>query len=265
MNADRFDRHGVVRHRTIRVMIEEDICHLQLYRPERNNAINGLLINECLQAVAEYAANCKILVLHGLPDVFCFGADFVEIRANVTQDAASTLQPEAMYDLWQKLACGPFVSVAAVSGKVNAGGIGFVAACDIVLASENASFGLSELLFGVFPACVLPFLARRIGLSHAHYLALTTQSVGAREAQQIGLIDRCEPALEPLLHRHLLRLRRLSKPAVARYKNYMHSLSDLVQASRPAAINANRQMFSDPANLDAITRYVDTGKFPWEV
>jgi polyketide biosynthesis enoyl-CoA hydratase PksH len=133
-----------------------------------------------------------------------------------------------------------------------------------VLADETASFSLSELLFGLFPACVLPFLVRRIGAAKANYLTLTTQPLGANEAQGWGLVDRCEPALAPLLHRHLLRLRRLSPPAVARYKAYMRSLSNALDAARPTAIAANLAIFSDPANLAAIARYVSTGKFPWE-
>jgi polyketide biosynthesis enoyl-CoA hydratase PksH len=264
MSNDHFDHPDSIRYENVRVRVEEGICHLQLYRPKHNNTINSALVEDCIHAVTTHAAGCRVLVLHGLPEVFCFGADFSQIRPGMAAGKTRAPQPERMYDLWLQLAQGPFVSVAAVSGKVNAGGVGFVAACDIVLADESASFSLSELLFGLFPACVLPFLVRRIGTTKANYLTLTTQALGAKEAQSWGLVDRCEPALTPLLHRHLLRLRRLSPAAVARYKAYMQSLSNALDAARPTALAANHTIFSDPANLAAITRYVDTGKFPWE-
>jgi len=62
--------------------------------------------------------------------------------------------------LWLRLATVRTVTISHVRGKANAGGIGFVAASDIVLADETAQFSLSELLFGLYPACVLPFLIR---------------------------------------------------------------------------------------------------------
>lgn len=264
MNSSRFEHPDCIRYDTVRVRMEDSICHLQLYRPEYNNTINRVLVDDCTEAIAMHAAQCTVLVLHGLPEVFCFGADFQEIRHGLSSSTEVSPQPDRMYDLWLQLTQGPFVSVAAVSGKVNAGGVGFVAACDIVLADETAIFSLSELLFGLFPACVLPFLMRRIGPTKAHYLTLTTQPLTARDAQSWGLIDRCEPALEALLHRHLLRLRRLSRPAVARYKSYMSSLDDTLTTARTTALKANLAVFKDRDNLAAITRYVDTGKFPWE-
>jgi polyketide biosynthesis enoyl-CoA hydratase PksH len=154
--------------------------------------------------------------------------------------------------------------VAHVRGKVNAGGMGFVAASDIVLADRSAQFSLSELLFGLFPACVLPFLIRRIGVQKAHYLTLMTKPIAVQEAQAWGLVDAHDADSASLLRTHLLRLRRLSKPAIARYKRYMHDLDRVLQHAKPLALAANREVFSDPENLKGIWRFVEQGKFPWE-
>jgi polyketide biosynthesis enoyl-CoA hydratase PksH len=166
--------------------------------------------------------------------------------------------------LWLELATGPFVSIAHVRGKVNAGGIGFVAACDMVLADETAQFSLSELLFGLYPACVLQFLVRRIGFQKAHSLTLSTQPISAKQAQECGLVDAVEASSEALLRRNLLRLRRLSKTAIRRYKSYMKDLSVSLAALQAPAVAANREMFADTANQQAIVRYVERGIFPWE-
>jgi polyketide biosynthesis enoyl-CoA hydratase PksH len=67
-----------------------------------------------------------------------------------------------------------------------------------------------------------------------------------------------------LLRRHLLRLRRLSKIAIRRYKTYMNRISVPLQELQSLAVAANREIFSDAGNLQAITRYVEQGIFPWE-
>src|SRR5207248_3090020 len=129
-----------------------------------------------------------------------------------------------LYELWLQIATAPFVTVAHLRGKTNAGGVGFVAACDIALADATATFSLSELLFGVYPACVMPFLIRRIGFQRAHYLTLMTQPIAVEQAHRWGLVDAYETQSDGLLRKHLLRLRCLSKVAIRRYKGYMTEL-----------------------------------------
>jgi polyketide biosynthesis enoyl-CoA hydratase PksH len=142
--------------------------------------------------------------------------------------------------------------------------MGFIGASDIVIADHTVKFSLSELIFGLFPACVLPFLVRRSGFQQAHYLTLMTGSVSAREACQWGLVDVCEADSGASLRRHLLRLRRLPKHGIANYKNYMNKLRNLPFTAESEAVHANKMMFSDPRNLNSIFRYMEEGKFPWE-
>ncbi|HZI55203.1 MAG TPA: enoyl-CoA hydratase/isomerase [Verrucomicrobiae bacterium] len=248
---------------TIKVRFQESICFLQIDRPNANNTISGRLVAECNHVLAACEESANIVVLSGSPEVFCFGADFKAIAtASKTDDQDAA--PGPMYDLWLRLATGPYVTISHVRGKANAGGVGFVAASDIVLADETAQFSLSELLFGLYPACVLPFLIRRIGFQKAHYLTLMTQPISAKQAWDWGLVDAFEPSSEALLRRHLQRLRRLSKSAVRRYKTYMSGISSPLQDLKSPAVAANREMFSDADNLQAITRYIEEGLFPWE-
>lgn len=249
---------------TVLVRFEDDIAYLRINRPEANNAINDLLIAEFSSALDECDARAKVVVVEGLPEVFCFGADFSEIQKSVDGDGKAQQDPRQMYDLWRRLATGPFVSIAHVRGKANAGGIGFVASCDIVLADSAAVFSLSELLFGLMPACVLPFLVRRVGFAKANYMTLTTQPVPVQLAHAWGLVDAFEDNSENLLRKNLLRLRRLNKKSVAAYKRYMSSIEGSLDASETKALAANRDVFSDVENLERISRYVKTGQFPWE-
>lgn len=250
---------------TLKVRFQDDVCFVQIHRPEANNTINDRLIAEFNALLDQHQARIRIVVLEGLPEVFCFGADFKALQQDIARGVDGPLfDPAPMYDLWLRLATGPFVSVAHVRGAANAGGIGFVAACDIVLCDQSASFGLSELLFGLMPACVLPFLIRRIGPAKANTMTLLTEPVPAQTALDWGLVDEMSADSVNLLRRKLLRLRRLPASGIQRYKRYMDGWSgDLVQA-RPRAVAANVEVFSDPDNLAKIARYVSTGAFPWE-
>lgn len=231
-----------------------------LIRPDSGNALDAALVAQLSAVVAacEAADGPAVLVLTASPQVFCVGGDLGATAAG------DELDPWLLYDLWRRLTTGPFVSVAAVGGRTGAGGVGLVAACDMVLADSTASFALSELLFGLFPACVLPFLIRRVGAQRAHYLTLSTQPVDAAQALAWGLADAVADPLEGLLRKHLLRLRRLDKAAIGRYKRHMAEIHGLVDTARPAALAANRAMFADPDIRAGIARYVAEGKFPWE-
>ncbi|MCG8615751.1 MAG: enoyl-CoA hydratase/isomerase [Desulfobacterales bacterium] len=248
---------------TINVRYDGTVCFLRLNRPAAENAINALMVEECRQVLRTCEEEATVVVLEGLPDVFCTGADFSEVMAHVNGGKAAP-DPEPLYDLWLQLATGPYVTIAHVRGKVNAGGVGFVAACDIALADETVRVSLSEMLFGLFPACVLPFLIRRTGYQKAHYLTLTTAPVAVEKALDWGLIDACEPNSDALVRKHLLRLRRLSKAGITRYKRYMNGLSGLPLQMKPEAVAANKEIFADPDILGDIVRYRTEGKFPWE-
>lgn len=250
-------------YQTLKVQFQDSVCLLQIDRPEANNTINGRLVAECNDVLAQCEESASVVVLSGSPEVFCFGADFKALAGGANGDDHDG-GPGPLYDLWLRLATGPYVTISHVRGKANAGGIGFVAASDIVLADETAQFSLSELLFGLYPACVMPFLVRRIGFQKAHYLTLMTQPIAAKQAHEWGLVDAFEPQSDALLRRHLQRLRRLSKTAIRRYKTYMNQVGGPLQELKAPAVAGNREVFSDAANLAAITRYVEHGVFPWE-
>jgi polyketide biosynthesis enoyl-CoA hydratase PksH len=245
--------------KTIELRTDAPISHLRLGQPH----IDRVLVEECRAALDSIAQDeaTHIVVIEGSAETFCLGADF---RDHAAGSGDRLVEPEALYDLWELLARGPFVAVAHVEGKANAGGVGFAAACDIVLAGKSAEFGLSELLFGLSPVCVMPFLIRRVGFQKAHYMTLMTRPVSAEQAQEWGLVDACEDKSGELLRRHLLRLRRLSKSAVRRYKNHMISLGTILTQARRSAIAENRALFSDPDNVANIRRFAKTGRFPWE-
>lgn len=249
---------------TLKVRLEGTVCFIQIYRPEANNTINRQLILEFTEVLKMCEQQASVVVVEGLPEVFCFGADFDALSNSVSSGEVEDSVVGELYDIWFKLATGPYVSVAHVRGQVNAGGVGFVASCDMVIADHSVVFSLSELLFGLYPACVIPFLARRIGMQKANYFTVSTQTINLEQAHQWGLVDLPAADSAVMLNRQLLRLRRLRKASIAHYKNYIRGLDDSLQSSRASALHNNEQMHLIPGVVEGIVRYVQTKQFPWE-
>lgn len=247
-------------YKTIRVNWVRKICYIQLYRPEDNNTISSEMIEEILQVLQQCEKEANIIVIEGTPEIFCFGADFKEVLSGGRDDRSA----EKLYMLWKKIAAGPYISIAHVKGKVNAGGIGFVAACDIAIADHTATFSLSELLFGLYPACVLPFLIRRTGYQKAHYFTIMTQPIDVKKAYEWGIVDAYDERDDDLLRRHLLRLERLPKSGICDYKTYICQVNNNFIEAEENATKANQAMFTKQQNIQWIKQFVELGKFPWQ-
>jgi polyketide biosynthesis enoyl-CoA hydratase PksH len=100
-------------------------------------------------------------------------------------------------------------------------------------------------------------------------MTLMTQPIAVQRAHAWGLVDEYEETSASLLRKHLLRLGHLSKAGISRYKRYMNELAGQGQALslrgvKELAVAANHEVFSDPANLKGIYRYVAEGLFPWQ-
>ncbi|SOD64273.1 polyketide biosynthesis enoyl-CoA hydratase PksH [Streptomyces zhaozhouensis] len=257
----------MIRGRALDATVENGVCRVRFNRPEARNTITPDLIAElgrALDACEERAVG--VVVVEGGDRDFCFGADLDSVAAGEPGDADRDRgNVDALYDLWLRMATGPQILVAHVRGRANAGGVGFVAASDVVIADDTATFGLSELLFGLYPAMVLPFLTRRVGFGKAHYMTLMTRPVPAARAAEWGLVDAHGPRGDQLLLQHLGRLRRIPPETVGSYKRYMGRISPVaLEAAREPAVRANLDIFSDPANLRRVTRFVEDGVYPWE-
>ena len=250
---------------TVNVRAQGHFRFLTLNRPEARNAINSQLVSDLTTALGHCETSATVVVLEGLPDVFCTGADFAEVEEVSNAQADARAETEALYDLWRSLANGSFVSIAHVRGETRAGGMGFVAAADIVIADEGANFALPEMLFGLMPACVFPFLSRRIGSQAASYLTFTTSTISADEARQIGLVDVVSRDSRDSVRRHLIKLQVLRKEKIAQFKAFRTELGNPLNEARNAALAANLAMFSDPASLRAISHFRRTGQILREV
>lgn len=251
-------------YQTLKINHQSAVQRIQIYRPEANNSINSQLIQELLSALqaAEAEEAVKVVILEGLPDVFCTGMDFQEIADGKQVDPK--MSSHGYYNILKQMSQCSKVIVSLVRGKVQAGGVGLVAASDIVIADETVTFVLSELLFGLLPACVLPFLIRRIGFQKAYRLALTTQEISASEAYNLGLVDEYGSNTNKLISQYVKRLKYLPSSGVKELKNYINQLWIIQAETQDLAVNKISSLLDDPIVQEKIQRFKHEGVFPWQ-
>ncbi len=169
---------------------------ITLNRPEVRNALNDRLISELTQIIHECAQNPNIraLILTGQGKVFCAGADLTYMKeiANFTYDQ-NIEDAQRLGALFETLDSCSKPTIAVVQGGAYGGGVGLVAACDIVIATQEAKFSLTEVRLGIIPAVISPYIIRAIGQRKARQYALTAQQLSAAEALQSGLVHYAVP------------------------------------------------------------------------
>jgi len=165
------------------------VTRISLNRPDQHNALDRALIDTLRRSIEQLNSNTRILVLEGRGKSFCAGADIAWMRNSVTltpeENAADAL---ALSDLLNTLDTFRCPTIARVQGAAIGGGTGLAACCDIVVASEDASFGLAEVRLGLIPATISPYVMNAIGRRHARRYFLTAERFDALEAYRIGLV-----------------------------------------------------------------------------
>jgi methylglutaconyl-CoA hydratase len=167
------------------------IATITLDSPANRNALSAQLLQELRAQLTESADDdtVRVIVLDHTGPVFCSGMDLKEARGGVTDSQRENF-PALLEQLWSS----PKPVVAKLAGPARAGGIGIVAACDIAIAAEEATFAFSEVRIGVVPAIISVTVLPRLDPRQAHELFLTGETFDARRAAHLGLINRAVPA-----------------------------------------------------------------------
>jgi enoyl-CoA hydratase/carnithine racemase len=184
----------------VRVELAGRVATVTLDRAEALNAISTELALDLAAAVEPLATDPEVraVVLTGAGErAFCVGADLKQ-RAGF-DDHGWFVQREAFRRGFAAVRRCPLPTVAAVFGFALGGGTELALSCDLVVAGDDATFGLPEVSLGLVPAGGgTQLLARRVGRSVAKDLVLTGRRVGAGEAARLGLVDRVVPRAEVL-------------------------------------------------------------------
>ncbi|HET6463384.1 MAG TPA: enoyl-CoA hydratase/isomerase family protein [Candidatus Krumholzibacteria bacterium] len=197
---------------TFRLENDGPVARVTLDRPSVKNAFDDVLINEMTDALTVIAKDdrVRVMVLTGAGDVFSAGADLnwmkkvskYTFEENVQDAMVFARMLEALYRL-------PKPTIARINGACMGGGVGLVSACDIGVSVTDAKFALREILLGIAPAAISPYVLRKIGESNAHDYFLTGRIFDAPTARSIGLINEVveitdmDLAIERWVHRFL--------------------------------------------------------------
>jgi enoyl-CoA hydratase len=170
----------------------ESVALITINRPQALNALNSELLTELAAAIATFGTDPQIgaIVLTGSPKAFAAGADIKQMA----QATPVEMMNNGISQLLDAVRNSAKPVIAAVSGYCLGGGFELALACDILLAAENAKFGLPEVTIGVIPGGGgTQRVARTVGKSLAMEMILNNRQLTAAEALQVGLTSRVLP------------------------------------------------------------------------
>lgn len=202
------------------------VARLVLNRPDKHNALNAVMIRELTDAAMQlgHDSDVRVVVLSANGKSFCAGGDLGWMQEQFDADPDERIKEATrVATMLQHLDKLPKLLIAIIEGSAFGGGVGLAAVCDIVLATPETKFALTETRLGLIPATIAPFLIRRIDLTNARRFALNANPFDADEAKSIGLVSEIHAPekLEAALARQL----------------------DLALACAPGAIADAKQLF----------------------
>ncbi len=174
----------------------DGVATVTLNRPDMHNAIDEMMIRDITRTFDMLGSDpfCRMLILKANGLSFCSGADMGWIQRATTTDIDSNIREATALSEMMKMLYGfPKPLIALVQGAAVGAGVGIVACCDIVVASDAASFRLSEVKLGTAPAVISPYVVRAIGTRAAQRYLLTAEPFSATDAKTLGLIHEIVP------------------------------------------------------------------------
>ncbi|WP_091111153.1 enoyl-CoA hydratase family protein [Nocardioides psychrotolerans] len=177
----------------VHCVVSDAVATITLDSPHNRNALSRQLVTELFAHLRSTAQDddVSVVVLRSSGRVFCSGADLTEASEGGMEEGARVL-----VEMQRLIVAHPKPVVAALHGPVRAGGIGIIAAADVVVAADEASFALTEVKLGLAPAVISLTVLPRMTSRAAALTCLTGEPFTAAEAVVMGLVTRAVPAAE---------------------------------------------------------------------
>ena len=174
--------------RFVRFAVDGDVARITLDSPANRNALSRELRGQLLAALdrADAEPDLRVIVLAAEGPAFCAGMDLVELGRVGTPEPGL----RDLVAILTRITRHRLPVVARIDGPARAGGLGLLAAADLVVAADTVSFAFSEVRIGVIPAVIEIPLRRRVSGPALRELMLTGATFDAAAAQRIGLVDR---------------------------------------------------------------------------
>ncbi|ADO48668.1 2,3-dehydroadipyl-CoA hydratase PaaF [[Enterobacter] lignolyticus] len=218
------------------------VLQLTLNRPQARNALNNALLTQLAEALeaAQQDDSVGAVVIVGTTRFFAAGADLQEMAE---KDLAATLN-DSRPRLWARIDAFSKPLIAAVNGYALGAGCELALLCDVVVAGDNASFGLPEITLGIMPgAGGTQRLIRCVGKSLAAQMILTGNAIDAKRAQQAGLVSEVYPSGLTLEYALALALRMVEHSPLA-LQAAKQALRQSQEVSLHAGLGLERQLFT---------------------
>lgn len=176
----------------LREPIVAGLSWLSLNRPQRRNALSIDLLRQLCDEIVRLASDPRerVVILRGIGPVFSAGLDLREAADSALAEASA----QSLENTLALLRETDLIVISAVQGGAYAGGAGLMAACDLAVAADDALFGFPEARRGLLPALITSVLHPKVREGDLRDLFLVGDTIDARRAQQIGLLQRVVPA-----------------------------------------------------------------------
>ncbi|PXY25833.1 enoyl-CoA hydratase/isomerase family protein [Prauserella endophytica] len=223
-------------HHVVRYELRESAAWIVLNRPEARNALSTEVVEGLRESLAraEHDPAARSVVLAGEGPMLCAGADLKMVLGRLDEDGALSAFLVSVGEVCMEIARHPKPVIAAVQGGVIAGGFELVQACDLVVATEDATFCDGHARYGLFPAAGGAVrLVRKIGMNRAKQLLFTAEPWSAEKLREAGLVNQVVPTgqLEPAVAALTERIGRHSGQGLAEMKRVMEHGADLPMAA----------------------------------
>jgi methylglutaconyl-CoA hydratase len=222
-------------YQTILFEQQNDLGIIWLNRPEIHNAFNEIMIAELIDCIGQVNEmnDIRIVMLRGKGKSFCAGADLNWMRGvaqySYEQNYKESLNLSKCF--FTIYTCKK-PTIAMVHGAAIGGANGLLASCDFAYADDNTTFSLSEVKIGVVPACISPYVTKRVGEYGSKELMLTGKRIKGKEAEYHKLVNKSLPADE--------------------LEEYVNSVLDLLRTSGPKAMSQCKDLIFNISNLETL-------------
>jgi len=236
------------KYQTINFELKEDIGIVWLNRPKIHNAFNEIMISELIDIFEKInkKEEALIVLLKGKGKSFCAGADL-----NWMRDVAEYGYEENYNESLKLSRCLYTIytckkpTIAVVHGAAIGGANGFLAACDLAYTNDNTTFSLSEVKIGIIPACISPYVIKRVGEFGLKELMLTGRRFNGKEAEWYRLVNKSveKGKLDEYVNSIIEILKTSGPKAITHCKNLLYDISNKLTLDEAGCYTA--KMISD--------------------
>lgn len=247
--------------------IYSHVARIKLNSPETGNVVNENNLSLLYKYVTECGENtdCRVIVIEGSNGIFSRGMDFKNLIKNSDKKININFS-EPYIKAVTAVRNSPKPVIAAIDGEVLAGGMGIALACDIIIATKRSVFGLSEVVFGIIPAYVFPFLLERVPFKKARFIVLSSRKFSSDDYYKFGIIDELaeDDSLEKKLTMYIKRLLCSSPYALSLVKTYSDRIKDeeISEAVKTAGIQLT-ELLNNKKTTGAIKAFLEGEPIEW--